>query len=75
MFGNGQMRLQPVYVEDVGQATAKIMQREQIGPTMFEWAPRLLLRGASERCRDCSRHQADIVSGPARRLGCIGSDL
>jgi uncharacterized protein YbjT (DUF2867 family) len=36
MFGNGQMRLQPVYVEDVGQAIAKIMQSEQTGPTMFE---------------------------------------
>jgi NADH dehydrogenase len=36
MFGNGQMRLQPVYVEDVGQAIAKIMQREQTGPTTFE---------------------------------------
>src|SRR5262249_17515123 len=36
MFGNGQMRLQPVYVEDVGQAIAKIMQSEQTGPTVFE---------------------------------------
>jgi uncharacterized protein YbjT (DUF2867 family) len=36
MFGNGQMRLQPVYVEDVGQAIAKMMQQEQIGPNMFE---------------------------------------
>jgi uncharacterized protein YbjT (DUF2867 family) len=36
MFGNGQMRLQPAYVEDVGQAIAKIMQSEQSGPTMFE---------------------------------------
>jgi uncharacterized protein YbjT (DUF2867 family) len=36
MFGNGQMRLQPVYVEDVGQAIAKIMQSDQIGPTMSE---------------------------------------
>src|SRR5260370_5053704 len=36
MFGNGQMRLQPVYVEDVGQAIAKIMQKEQTGPIMFE---------------------------------------
>jgi uncharacterized protein YbjT (DUF2867 family) len=36
MFGNGQMRLQPVYVEDVGQAIAKIMQRELTGPTLFE---------------------------------------
>ncbi|MFY9898861.1 MAG: NAD(P)H-binding protein, partial [Xanthobacteraceae bacterium] len=26
MFGDGQMRLQPVYAEDVGQAIAKIMQ-------------------------------------------------
>jgi NADH dehydrogenase len=36
MFGNGQMRLQPVYVEDVGQVIAKVMQSEQTGPTMFE---------------------------------------
>jgi uncharacterized protein YbjT (DUF2867 family) len=36
IFGNGQMRLQPVYVEDVGQAIAKIMGWEQTGPTMFE---------------------------------------
>jgi uncharacterized protein YbjT (DUF2867 family) len=36
MFGNGQMRLQPVYVEDVGQAIANIMQWEQTGSTTFE---------------------------------------
>jgi len=36
MFGNGQMRLQPVYVEDVGQAIAQILQREQTGPNTFE---------------------------------------
>src|SRR6266487_1549728 len=36
-FSTGQMRLQPVYVEDVGQAMAKIMQSEQAGPTMFEF--------------------------------------
>src|SRR4029077_8412092 len=36
MFGNGQTRLQPVYVEDVGQAIAKIMQQEQTGPILFE---------------------------------------
>ena len=36
MFDNGQMRLQPVDVEDVGQAIAKIMQREQTGPIVFE---------------------------------------
>jgi NADH dehydrogenase len=36
MFGNGQMRLQPVYVEDVGQAIAKIMQGGQTGSTTFE---------------------------------------
>jgi NADH dehydrogenase len=36
MFGDGQMRLQPVYVEDVGHAIAKIMQWEQTGPTVFE---------------------------------------
>ena len=37
MFGNGQMRLQPVYVEDVGKATAKILQKEQTAPLMFEF--------------------------------------
>jgi NADH dehydrogenase len=35
MFGNGQMRLQPVYVEDVGQAIAKLLQRAQTRPIMF----------------------------------------
>jgi NADH dehydrogenase len=37
MFGNGQMRLQPVYVEDVGTAIAKILQKEQTAPLMFEF--------------------------------------
>src|SRR5499433_4508647 len=37
MFGNGQLRLQPVYVEDVGKATAKILQKEQTDPLMFEF--------------------------------------
>jgi uncharacterized protein YbjT (DUF2867 family) len=36
MFGNGQMRLQPVYVEDVGQAIAKMLQRAQTHPITFE---------------------------------------
>jgi uncharacterized protein YbjT (DUF2867 family) len=36
MFGNGQMLLQPVYVEDVGQAIAKLLQRAQTRPIMFE---------------------------------------
>ena len=36
MFGNGQMRLQPVYAEDVGQAIAKMLQRAQTRPIMFE---------------------------------------
>jgi uncharacterized protein YbjT (DUF2867 family) len=36
MFGNGQTRLQPVYVEDVGQAIAKIVQRAEMRPIMFE---------------------------------------
>jgi NADH dehydrogenase len=36
MFGNGQMRLQPVYVEDVGEAITKMLQRPQASPTMFE---------------------------------------
>jgi NADH dehydrogenase len=38
MFGNGQMRLQPVYVEDVGQAIATMLQRPQASPTLFECA-------------------------------------
>jgi NADH dehydrogenase len=37
MFGNGQMRLQPVYVEDVGKAIAKILQKEQTAPLLFEF--------------------------------------
>src|SRR6516225_6958123 len=36
MFGNGQMRLQPVYVEDVGHAIAKLLQRAQTRPFIFE---------------------------------------
>jgi nucleoside-diphosphate-sugar epimerase len=36
MFGDGQMRLQPVYVEDVGQAIAKMLQRAQTRPHLFE---------------------------------------
>jgi uncharacterized protein YbjT (DUF2867 family) len=44
MFGNGQMRLQPVYVEDVGQAIAKMLQRAQTCPLMFECGgPRVYL--------------------------------
>jgi NADH dehydrogenase len=67
MFGNGQMRLQPFYVEDVGQAIAKMMQSGQTGPTMFECGgPRVhsyeeLLKSR----RECSPHQADLVSGPS----------
>ena len=36
MFSTGQTRLQPVYVEDVGQAIAKMLQRAQTHPTTFE---------------------------------------
>jgi uncharacterized protein YbjT (DUF2867 family) len=36
MFGNGQMRLQPVYVEDVGQAIAKMLQQAQTRPIIFQ---------------------------------------
>jgi NADH dehydrogenase len=38
MFGDGQMRLQPVYVEDVGQAIAGMLQRPQPSPNLFECA-------------------------------------
>jgi uncharacterized protein YbjT (DUF2867 family) len=37
MFGNGQMKLQPVYVEDVGQAIAKLLHEEQTGSLVFEF--------------------------------------
>jgi NADH dehydrogenase len=36
MFSTGQMRLQPVYVEDIGHAIAKMLQRAQTHPTTFE---------------------------------------
>jgi uncharacterized protein YbjT (DUF2867 family) len=36
MFGNGQTRLQPVYVEDVGEAVATMLQGTQTRPIMFE---------------------------------------
>ena len=42
MFGNGQMKLQPVYVEDVGQAIAKLVHEEQTGSLVFEFGgPRI----------------------------------
>jgi uncharacterized protein YbjT (DUF2867 family) len=42
MFGNGQMKLQPVYVEDVGQAIAKLVCEEQTGSLVFEFGgPRI----------------------------------
>ncbi len=47
MFGNGKMRLQPVYVEDVGQAIAKMLQRVETQPLMFECGgPRVYSYGA-----------------------------
>jgi uncharacterized protein YbjT (DUF2867 family) len=36
MFGNGQIRLQPAYVEDVGQAIVKMLQGAEMSPIMFE---------------------------------------
>jgi NADH dehydrogenase len=36
MFGRGNMRLQPVYVEDVAVAIARIMCRAETHPTIFE---------------------------------------
>jgi NADH dehydrogenase len=36
MFGNGQMLLQPVYVEDVGHGIAKMLHPAQSRPIMFE---------------------------------------
>lgn len=36
MFGRGRMRLQPAYVEDVAEATVRIIQRAETQPTTFE---------------------------------------
>jgi NADH dehydrogenase len=37
MFGRGQTRLQPAYVEDVAEAVARIMARAETHPTFFEF--------------------------------------
>jgi NADH dehydrogenase len=36
MFGSGQTRLQPVYVEDVAEAIVRILQRSETEPITFE---------------------------------------
>jgi uncharacterized protein YbjT (DUF2867 family) len=36
MFGRGRTRLQPVYVEDVAEAVARVMQRTEMRSTIFE---------------------------------------
>ncbi|MGF6312145.1 uncharacterized protein YbjT (DUF2867 family) [Bradyrhizobium sp. i1.8.4] len=36
MFGRGSMKLQPVCVEDVAEATVRIIQRAETQPTIFE---------------------------------------
>ena len=36
MFGRGSMKLQPAYVEDVAEATVRIIQRAETQPTIFE---------------------------------------
>ncbi|MDE5440438.1 NAD(P)H-binding protein [Bradyrhizobium sp. CSA207] len=37
MFGRGQTRLQPAYVEDVAEAVVRIMERAETRPTVFEF--------------------------------------
>jgi len=37
MFGRGRTRLQPAYVEDVAEAVARIMERAETYPTVFEF--------------------------------------
>ncbi|MGY3618646.1 complex I NDUFA9 subunit family protein [Bradyrhizobium sp. USDA 10063] len=37
MFGRGRTRLQPVYVEDVAEAAARLMERAETHPTVFEF--------------------------------------
>lgn len=37
MFGRGRTRLQPAYVEDVAEAVARVMERAETQPTVFEF--------------------------------------
>jgi uncharacterized protein YbjT (DUF2867 family) len=37
MFGRGRTRLQPAYVEDVAEAIARVMERAETHPTVFEF--------------------------------------
>jgi nucleoside-diphosphate-sugar epimerase len=37
MFGCGRTRLQPAYLEDVAEAVARVMERAEIQPTVFEF--------------------------------------
>jgi uncharacterized protein YbjT (DUF2867 family) len=37
MFGRGRTRLQPAYVEDVAEAVARLMERAETHPTVFEF--------------------------------------
>ena len=37
MFGRGRTRLQPAYVEDVAEAVARVMERAETHPTVFEF--------------------------------------
>jgi uncharacterized protein YbjT (DUF2867 family) len=38
MFGNGQTRLQPAYVEDVAEAVARLLQSAAVDPIAYELA-------------------------------------
>ena len=53
MFGRGRTRLQPAYVEDVAEAVARVMERAETYPTVFEFGgpPPTLAGNCSERLR------------------------
>ena len=74
MFGRGQTRLQPAYVEDVAEAIARVLQRAETPSIVFRVRrpSRLLLRGISQsrRARSCASAPTD--SNPVRRLARIG---
>src|SRR5438552_1407793 len=59
MFGRGQIRLQPAYVEDVAEAVARVMRQAETHPTIFEFGgPRVY---SYEQFLRAVAHQAGLA--------------